>query len=126
MIQSIRIGDFLILDPNTPTTDTLKSIQACFTPAPMRYRLSTSEVLANYTKAASLCDDAIKQSPNAANLGLVHNHRIIALLGQWNLSHDSKHLAEAVKSANAVLAMNTPGDQKIVARFCLAKQALRQ
>ncbi|MEK6247263.1 MAG: hypothetical protein N2C12_03730, partial [Planctomycetales bacterium] len=91
LIQSIRIGDFLILDPNS----SLKSIQACFTPAPMRYRLSHSEALANYTKAASLCDEALKQSPDADNLWLVHNHRIIALLGQWNLSHDSKHLAEA-------------------------------
>jgi len=105
---------------------TVQAIQACFTPAPLYYRLTCQEALANYRKAEKLCVAAIEQHPAAADLWMVRNRRIIALLGMWNLAREPKYLEESVKEANAVLAAELPPGADVVARFCLARDTLRR
>ncbi|MFC1805527.1 hypothetical protein ACFL09_00925 [Planctomycetota bacterium] len=135
-LQSLLVGDFLVAstDPdNKPVrtaesvpTETLDAIQACFIAAPLRYRLTRAEALANYEKAEELCRDAITQYPKAPDLWLVRNRRIIALLGMWKLAIEPKHLEAAAEEARAALAANPPRGADVAPRFCLAKQSLRQ
>jgi len=136
-------GDFLVtppvssLDVGSPSESsakegsavpakTVQAIQACFTPAPLYYRLTCQEALANYRKAEKLCVAAIEQHSAAADLWMVRNRRIIALLGMWNLARESKYLEESVKEAKAVLAAELPPGADVVARFCLARDTLRR
>jgi len=106
--------------------ETLRAIQACFSLPPFRYRLTTSEALANYTKAEKLCRDAIGKHPKAPDLWLVRNRRIISLMGMWNLSCEPKYLEQAVEESRASLAGDLPPAAGVVPRFCLAAQSLRQ
>jgi tetratricopeptide (TPR) repeat protein len=103
----------------------LKAIQSCLVTPPFRYRLTQKESLANYRRAEELCTAAIKNHPKVPDLWAVCNRRIIALLGMWRLGRDVKYLEEAVKEAEIVLGMKLPPGADVVARFCLAKQALR-
>jgi tetratricopeptide (TPR) repeat protein len=153
-LQSLLIGDVLVTEPDghldaafppelkmglgkevgakltrateSVPVETLRPIQACFTPAPFRYRLTTAEALANYEKAEKLCDEAVRQHPAAPDLWIVRNRRIIALLGMWTLAGEPKHLEEAAREARASLAENPPRGADVVPYFCLAKEALRQ
>ncbi len=132
-LQSLFIGDFLALGLSNPPTsaagsipqEKLDTIQACFTAAPMRYRLSPAQALSDYTKAEKLSREAVSQFPKAPNLWQVRNTRIIALLGMWKTAIESKHLDAAVDEAKITLASNPPEGANIAARFCLAKSALR-
>jgi acetyl esterase/lipase len=124
-LQSLFIGDFLVTSkPNERLTPKLAAIQKCFITAPFRYRLKPEQALANYTKAAKLCADAIKAKPKTG-ISAIRNRRIIALMGMWNLAGEPAYLAEAVKEAKAALAMKLPPGEDVVARFCLAKDTLR-
>jgi len=132
-LQSLFIGDFLVVDEDErPTTNSqqptskLAAVQACFALPPLRYRLTQEEALANYSKAAKLCSDAMKGAPEAPDLWTVRNRRIIALLGMWKLAGEPKHLDEAVKEAKVAIAMKLPPGADVVPRFCLAKAALRR
>lgn len=141
-MQSLFIGEFLLtveepvdttgstdkVRPVVPTgreLDKLQAIQACFVAPPFRYRLTRKETMANYQKAERLCVAAIKAGPKAADISTVRNHRIIALLGMWNMAGEPKYLAEAVKEAKTALATELPAGADVVARFCLAKDQLR-
>ncbi len=106
--------------------ETLRAIQKCFTPAPLRYRLTPPEALANYKKAEKLCAEAVRQHPAAPDLWIVRNRRIIALLGMWTLTGEPKHLEQAAREARASLSAKLPPGADIVPRFCLAKEALRR
>ena len=106
--------------------ETLAAIQACFTLPPVRYRLAPAEALANYQKAHGLCLDALKQHPADPNSWIVRNRLIVALLGMWNLAGEPEHLVQAAGQAREVLAQGVPPAAGVVARFCLAKQAIRQ
>jgi tetratricopeptide (TPR) repeat protein len=136
-LQSLFIGDFLVDDPGTPGADgekppgsvpaeELRAIQGCFVPAPLRYRLTRGEALANYEKAAQLCDEVITRHPDAPDLWRVRERRIIALLGRWNLAAEPKFLEQAAQEARAALAKSPPPGAGVVPRFCLAKEALRR
>ena len=136
-LQSLFIGDFLIDNPGTPGADgvkppgsvpaeNLRAIQDCFVPAPLRYRLTRAEALANYQKAVQLCDEVITRHPDAPDLWLVRERRIIALLGRWNLAAEPKFLEQAAQEARAALAKSSPPGGGVVPRFCLAKEALRK
>ena len=135
-LQSLLIGDFLVIDAQgegKPThtaqsvpAETLGAIRACFTPAPIRYRQSLEEALANYTEAEKLCREAIAQYPEAPDLWTVRNCRVIALLGMWNLAVEPKHLEGAAEEARTALAAKLPPGAGVVGRFCLAKEALRR
>ncbi len=132
-LQSLFIGDFLALGlSKQPTSATgsipqekIDAIQACFTPAPMRYRLSPAQALSDYTKAEKLSREAISQFPKAPNLWQVRNTRVIALLGMWKTAIEPKHLDAAVDEAKTALASDLPKGANIAAQFCLAKFALR-
>ena len=125
-LQSLFIGDFLVTaGPDERRIPKLAAIQKCFITAPFRYRLKPEQALANYTKAAKLCADAIKAAPKA-DISAFRNRRIIALMGMWNLACEPKYLAQAVKEANASLATVLPRGADVVPRFCLAKAALRR
>jgi len=106
--------------------ETLAAIQACFTLPPFRYRLAPAEALANYKKAHGLCLDALKQYPADPNSWIVRNRLIVALLGMWNLAGEPEHLVQAAGQAREVLAQSVPPAAAVVARFCLATQAIRQ
>ena len=154
-LRSLFVGEFLVVDPISPfdpllppelksvrpansgeaklsrTADdvpqeTLAAIQACFVLPPFRYRLSNEAELKNYQKAETLCGKAIQQHPDAPNLWIVHNRRIIARLGLWKVSCNPKHLAGAVQAAKAGLAVKSPKGAEVISRFCLAKEALRR
>jgi hypothetical protein len=154
-LQSLVIGDFLVWDapagastqlPKDPNTqgfaESLEAIQSCFVPPPLRYRLTREEALANYRRADRLCTEMLRQVQHdrvagaeaeiavssragSRDLCLVRNRRIIALLGMWNLACDPAHLEQAVQEAKAVLAAKVSPEDGVVARFCLAKAALR-
>ena len=130
-LQSLFIGDFLAAGSDSPKSansvpaETLRKMQDCFTPIPLRYRLTRKEALANYEKAEQLCVETITQNPKAANLWLVRNRRIIALLGMWNLAAEPKYLDEAVKESRISLAAQLPRRADVVPRFCLVKNELR-
>ena len=106
--------------------ETLKAIQACFTPGVLRFRIKSTDALANYTKAEKLCSEAIKQHPNAPDLWIVRNRRIIALLGMWNLSGEPKYFHLAADEANIAIKAKLPPAAMVVPRFCLVKHAIRQ
>lgn len=103
----------------------LRAIQACFIPTPFRYRLTSTEALANYRKAEKLCRDAAGKHPKTADIWIVRNRRIVALLGMWNITGDPKHLEDAARESRIALAATLPRGADVVARFCLAKEALR-
>jgi len=119
-------GAKLTRTPESVPVETLRAIQGCFAPAPFRYRLTTTEALANYEKAEKLCGEAVSQHPAAPDLWIVRNRRIMALLGMWHLTGEPKHLEQAAREARASLAAKLPPGADVVPRFCLAKEALRQ
>lgn len=121
-LQSMYAGDFLAHNPNKKIT----AIHDCFTPAPMRYRLTPEQALANYTQAEKLCRELIAQSPTSPDLWQIRNLRIISLLGMWKTAIEPKHLDAAVAEAKTTLATNLPKGANVVPQFCLAKSSLRQ
>jgi len=104
----------------------LKAIQECFILPPFRYRLSRKEVTERYRKAEKLCSEILKEHSDAPDAWIVRNRRIIALLGLDNLLCEPKYLEQAVKEARNVLALKLKPAESVVARFCLAKEALRK
>jgi hypothetical protein len=134
-LQSLFIGDFLVMNTDVDNKadraldpvpqETLDAIQACFVAAPMRYRLTSEQALANYTKAEQFCRDAIAKHAKAGDLWRVRNHRMIALLGMWNLATEPKYLEAAAEEARTALNAAFPKSAAVVPQFCLAKAALR-
>ena len=143
-LRSLFTGDFLVveagasratkgrqasvaapLDGASIPEETLQAIQSCFLLPPLRYRLTREAEVDGYRKAERLCAAAVKQHPAAADCWKMRNRRIIALMGMWNVAREPRHLEEAVKEAKAVLATELPPGADVVARFCLAKDALR-
>jgi len=152
-IDSLLIGDFLVSDPEgrlNPTLppelkayamsekpqplarvatsvpeETLQAIQDCFVAPPLRYRLSHNEARANYRKTVELCRKALKDHAAAPDLWIVRNRLITALMGLWKTEADLSKREEAVTEAKTALAAGYPPGCDIVARFCLAREALR-
>ncbi|MCX7310218.1 MAG: hypothetical protein NTV56_00455 [Alphaproteobacteria bacterium] len=152
-IDSFLIGDFLVSDPEgrlNPTLppelkayamsekpqplarvatsvpeETLQAIQDCFVAPPLRYRLSHNEARANYRKTVELCRKALKDHAAAPDLWIVRNRLITALMGLWKTEADLSKREEAVTEAKTALAAGYPPGCDIVARFCLAREALR-
>ncbi len=124
--QDNRASAELSCTADSVPVETLRAIQECFTPAPFRYRLTAAEALAKYEKAEKLCGEAVKQHPDAPDLWIVRNRRIVALMGMWNLACEPKHLESAVREARAIMANKLPRGADVVGRFCLATEAIRR
>lgn len=155
-IASVLTGDFLIVDPSAPfdptlppeikahlpptidpsfllqrsdlsvPEDTLQSIQDCFVLPPFRFRLGIDEIKTKYLEAEKKCATTIKSHPDDPNLWIVHNRRIIAQMGLWKFTGDPVHFQQAVTSAKQVLTLKPPPNAGLIAKFCLARQALRE
>ncbi|QTN33654.1 hypothetical protein HZ994_15495 [Akkermansiaceae bacterium] len=150
-LSSLMAGDFLILDPEggmdpamppeikaladakplarnaaCVPEETLKAIQDSFAAPPMRYRLAHSEIREGYAKAAGLCRKAIAEHADAPDLWIVRNRLMVALLGLWKTDVDLAHLEQAIAEAKTALAAGYPPGCDVIARFCLAREALRQ
>jgi len=106
--------------------EVLAGIQGCFIVPPLRYRLTRAEAHAGYEKAEGLCRDAIERFPQAPDLWIVRNRRMIALLGLWSFTSEPKYLDMAAAEAEASLAGELPRGADVVPRFCLARKALRR
>lgn len=151
-LSSLMTGDFLIFDPegvidptrppelkalakgevkpltraaNAVPEETLRAIQSCFIAPPQRYRLSHSEIIANYAKAVDLSRKAITAHPQAPDLWIVRNRLITALLGLWKTEANLAHLDDAITEAKTALAAGYPAGCDLVARFCIARSELR-
>lgn len=120
-------GEAITLKPtsNAVPPATLTEIQACFLRPPVRYRANVDLVRAGFKRADALCKNAIEKYPEAENLWIVRNRRIIALLGLWQIDHEHADLEAAVTEARSALESDYPSGTDVVPRFCLAKQALR-
>ena len=117
--------DLLTRTPASVPEDKLREIQACFIQPPLRYRTPIDQLRTGLEKADALCRQAIAAHANADDLWIVRNRRIIALLGLWQLERNQVHFEAAVAEARAALDQGLPAGTDVVARFCLAKQALR-
>lgn len=154
-LQSLLAGEFLVVDPTgefdpaappefkalltsaSPTAEKLRrsatsvpaeklsAIQACFVKSPMRFRLPHDEVITNYKKAEALCRLIIEAHPDANDLWLVRNRRIVALMGLWKAEGKRAHYDAALKEAQAAIDAGYPAGTDVVARFCLARETLR-
>ncbi len=152
-LSSLFAGDFLVFDPEgklDPTCppelkafakgekpqplarvatsvpeETLRAIQDSFVAPPLRYRLSHADARASYGKAIELCRKAIKDHPPAPDLWIVRNRLIIALMGLWKTDADLGKFQEAVTEAKTALAAGYPPGCDVVARLCIAREALR-
>ena len=124
--QDNRASAELSRTADSVPVETLRAIQECFTPEPFCYRLTAAEALAKYEKAEKLCGEAVKQHPDAPDLWIVRNRRIVALMGMWNLACEPKHLESAVREARAIMANKLPRGADVVGRFCLATEAIRR
>lgn len=155
-LQSLTSAEFLILDPwdkfdpavppelmalsSDPAADkpllnrtdksvpeaTARAIQACFLAPPRRYNATYEEVIAGYQKADELCAQAIKAHPDAPDLWMIRNRRIVALMGLWKVKLDNHYLNEAAVEAHAALKAGYPAGADAIARLCLARQAVRE
>lgn len=114
-----RTGDFV-------PEDTLLNIQNALVAPPERYRLSYPEADAAYEKLEKLCRDAISAHPNAPDLWIVRNRLMIALMGQWKITGDLQHFEAAVAEAQTAMKADYPKGCDVIARFCLARAALRE
>jgi len=105
---------------------TIQAIQRCFTAMPFRYRQTSANTQQSYNKVLELSRIAVEEYPKAPNLWLVKNRKIIALLGLWNVSSQTKYLKEAVLESRSVLEGNAPLAGKLVAKYCLSIDAIRE
>ncbi|MFK7849779.1 MAG: hypothetical protein AB8D78_02275, partial [Akkermansiaceae bacterium] len=151
-VSSLLAGDFLILDPaggidaarppelktvggseakplargaDSVPEETLNTIQEAFVVPPLRYRATPAEVRASYEKAIQLCRSAISIHPKAPDLWIVRNRLIVALLGLWKTDASFARLEEAATEAEKAIAAGYPEGCDVIARFCLARMALR-
>jgi hypothetical protein len=149
-LQSIYSGEFLVtspqgdFDPAAPPEYTaihsgkltrtaesvpevaLKEIQACFIDPPLRYRTPHEQVVSNYKKADELCRAVLSAHPQAPDLWIVRNRRMAALMGLWETIGNQDAFAAAVEEAKALISGTFPSGTDVLAKLCLARQALRE
>lgn len=153
--QSLLAGDFLVTDPegdfdparppewkavlpagkgqsqalqrgaSAVPANRLQAIQDCFVKAPERYRLTARQVQANYEQADELCQQVMADHPEATDLWMVRNRRIVALLGLWKVEGSPRRFAEALKEAEHALDEGYPDGTDLIARLCVTRQKLR-
>ncbi len=148
---SLSAGDFLVFDPEGDVdpvhppelkaiagvkvqplersdecvpSEKLQAIQDCFLAPPMRYLIPRDEILAAYSKTVELCRKTMEDHSDAPDLWVVRNRLIISLMGLWKVSGDMKHLEAATEEAKVAIGAGFPDGGDVVARFCLAREAL--
>lgn len=152
-LAALMTGDFLVFDPgggidpvrppelkaaamggkvkalkrgaDSLPLETLMAIQDCLIAPPQRYHASVPEIRAGYRKMVERCRKAIADHPDAPDLWVVRNRLIIALMGLWKTDFELAHFEAAVAEATAALDVGYPAGTDVIARFCLARQALR-
>lgn len=133
-LSSVSAGDFLVQGSHFKTIrptaksvpeEKLDAIQSCFVSAIIRNELTYAEQLANYTKAVDLCQKVIAEHTDASDLWMVRDRLIVALMGLWKTDFKTTHLEAAFVEAKAALEAGYPEGGDLVARFCLARQAMR-
>lgn len=152
-LSALMTGDFLIFEPEGPLNptlppelkaaakgdgvtplerggtsvpeDTLIAIQDCLITPPQRHHSSVAEIRTGYRKMRDLCRQAIRDHPDAPDLWIVRNRLVIALLGLWKTDFDLASFEEAVAESEEALKAGYPDGTDLIARFCLARQSLR-
>jgi hypothetical protein len=151
-MNSLLSGEFLVLDPEGPLDPTrppemkavasatpalltrdassvpeakLLAIQDSFVSPPLRFSISKIEQKAHFEKTAELCAKVIAEHPQAPDLWMVRNRRIVALLGLWKLTSQSDDYDRAAAEAKLVLASKPPSGVDLLARYCLVRDDLR-
>lgn len=111
-------------DQSVPA-EKLEAIQACFVKPPARLLLQSDEVRANYAKAEALCREVIAEHPDADDLWIVRNRLIVSLMARWKAEGKREHFDAALRQASAALEAGYPEGTDVIARFCLARELLR-
>lgn len=152
-LSALMTGDFLVFDPETTLDparppelkaasmgatvtplernagsvpgETLAAIQSCLIAPPHRYHAGIPEIRAGYGKMVGLCRQAIADHPDAPDLWIVRNRLMIGLLGLWKTDFKLEHFKAAIAEAKLAMAAGYPRGTDYIARFCLARQALR-
>jgi len=151
-LSALMSGDFLVFDPegfdvnappeykaenheaNIPVPkrtaqcvpeETLQAIQGCLIAPPRRYHASAPEIRAAYRKMRELCLKAIQDHPDAPDLWIVRNRLIIAELGLWKTDFDLARFEAAVAESRKVIDGDYLPYTQVIARFTLARHALR-
>jgi len=152
-LSALISGDFLVFDPETKLDparppelkaaamsatvtplernadsvpeETLIAIQSCLIAPPHRYHAGIAEIRAGYGKMVGLCRQAIAEHPDAPDLWIVRNRLMIGLMGLWKTDFKLEHFEAAVAEAKLAMAAGYPRGTDYIARFCLARQALR-
>jgi hypothetical protein len=152
-LSALMTGDFLVFDPETtldplrppevkaaamgaappPLTrtansvpqETLVAIQSGLVAPPRRYSAPMEEIRAGYRTMVDLSRQAITDHPQAPDLWLVRNRLMIGLLGLWKTDFKLEYFEAAVAEAKQAMAAGYPAGTDLIARFCLARQALR-
>jgi hypothetical protein len=120
-------GAFLLppLKSESVPNETLQAIRQCFVEPPSRYRMTAAAEQECYRQAEKCCTEAMEAHAESPDIGLIINARILARLGRWNSECDINYLELAKRDAEAILALDTPFKDTVVADFCLALMALR-
>ncbi|MEX0775963.1 MAG: hypothetical protein WD042_09655 [Phycisphaeraceae bacterium] len=111
--------------PRVPAA-VLGAIQECFAAPPRRLWLSDEQAAARYSKAVALCEAALDQHGKAADLFLVRNRLMAALVGLAAIKTDAALLERAAGIAQEVLDSDAPPRAKLLADLCATRWALRQ
>lgn len=118
--------------------ETLQSIQECFTVPPRRYRLGDPitgrydrpdrEPAARlYETAIERCEQAIEKHPEAADLFLVRNRLMVALVGLGIIRTDPSLTQRAAEVGQNVLEnQDIPQIAKLEADLCVLRWKLRE
>ncbi|MBS3734067.1 MAG: hypothetical protein KGY99_03990 [Phycisphaerae bacterium] len=121
--------------PRVPA-ETLRAIQECFSVPPRRYRLagptpdrydrpSREKIAALYETAVVRCRRALSDHAGAADLFLVRNRLMVALVGLSAIKTDPSLTQRAAEIAEQVLQSDVPDGGKIVADLCATRWRLR-
>ncbi|MBS3820769.1 MAG: hypothetical protein KGY81_03300, partial [Phycisphaerae bacterium] len=123
--------------PRVPA-ETLRSIQACFTVPPRRYRLAgpitgryqipdREPVAALYETAVDRCERAIDENPDAVDLFLVRNRLMVALVGLSAIRTKPSLTERAAEVGRTVLEDDhAPQTGKLLADVCALRWTLRE
>ena len=128
-LKAAAMGKEITPLPRTPKSvpeSVLSEIQGEIVTPPLRYSLTYPEAMANYAKLQDLCNSAIAEHPNAPDLWIVRNRLIVAKLGLWKMTGALEYFEEAASEAQAAIDTGYPKGCDVIARFCLARAALRE